>query len=76
MQLFIQSGDLGPKWFHVAIRAMVLMADSEVLLKSNHIAELLGEDPTTIRKILSMLLSHHRFLIGQFHRPALNSIFP
>jgi Rrf2 family protein len=55
MQLFIQSGDLGPKWFHVAIRAMVLMADSEVLLKSNHIAELLGEDPTTIRKILSKL---------------------
>ncbi len=55
MQLFIQSGDLGPKWFHVAIRATVLMAESDALLKSNHIAELLGEDPTTIRKILSKL---------------------
>jgi Rrf2 family protein len=55
MQLFIQSGDLGPKWFHVAIRAMVLMAESDSLLKSNQIAERLGEDPTTIRKILAKL---------------------
>ena len=56
MQIFIQSGDLGPKWFHVAIRAMILMAESDTLLKSNHIAELLGDDPTSIRKILSKLV--------------------
>ena len=55
MQIFIQSGDLGPKWFHVAIRALVIMAESNTLLKSNHIAELLGEDPTSIRKILAKL---------------------
>ena len=55
MQIFIQSGDLGPKWFHVALRAMALMADSTTILKSNHIAELLGEDPTAVRKILSKL---------------------
>ena len=56
MQLFIQSGDLGPKWFLVAIRSMVVMAESDSLLKSNHIANLLGEDATTIRKILTKLV--------------------
>ena len=55
MQILIQSGDLGPKWFHVALRALVLMAESNTLLKSNHIAELLGEDPTALRKILAKL---------------------
>lgn len=55
MQILIQSGDLGPKWFHVALRAMVLMGESETLLKSNYIAELLGEDPTALRKILGKL---------------------
>lgn len=55
MQLFIQSGDLGPKWFHIALRAMALMANSDAILKSNHISELLGEEPTNVRKILSKL---------------------
>lgn len=55
MQLILQSGDLGPKWFHVALRAMVLMAESELLLKSNYIAEILGEDSTYVRKILAKL---------------------
>ena len=55
MQLLTQSGDLGPKWFHVALRTMVLMADSKTTLKSNEISALIGEDPTFIRKILSGL---------------------
>lgn len=55
MQVLIQSGDLGPKWFHVALRAMVLMAESDTILKSNYIAELLGEEPTVLRKILGKL---------------------
>lgn len=55
MQILMQSGDLGPKWFHVALRAMVLMAESNTLLKSNYIAELIGEDPTALRKILGKL---------------------
>lgn len=55
MQLLIQSGDLGPKWFHVALRAIVLMAESNELLKSNVIAETLGEDATFVRKILAKL---------------------
>jgi Rrf2 family protein len=53
--MVVQSGDLGPRWFHVAIRAVVLMAGTESKLKSNYIAELLGEDPTAVRKILSKL---------------------
>lgn len=57
MQLIIQSGDLGPKWFHIALRAMTLMAESNDLLKSNHIAEQLGEDPTAIRKVLAKLVA-------------------
>lgn len=55
MQLLTQSGDLGPKWFHVALRALVLMAASNAILKSNQIAEAIGEDPTFIRKILAEL---------------------
>jgi Rrf2 family protein len=55
MQLVVQSGDLGPKWFHLAIRALVLLAESEALVKSNQIAERLGGDPTVIRKILTRL---------------------
>lgn len=55
MQLLIQSGDLGPKWFHVALRSLVMIADSDMILKSNHIAEKIGEDPTYVRKILSKL---------------------
>lgn len=55
MQLIVQSGDLGPKWFHVALRAIVLIADSNMMLKSKHIAETIGEDPTFVRKILAKL---------------------
>lgn len=55
MQLIIQAGDLGPKWFHVALRTLVLLASSECMLKSHYIAEQLGEDPTFVRKILAKL---------------------
>ena len=55
MQLLIQSGDLGPKWFHVALRTLVMLAASEELVKSHQIAEKLGEDPTYIRKIVARL---------------------
>ena len=55
LQLILQSGDLGPKWFHVALRAMVLLARSENLLKSHYIAEIIGADPTFVRKILIQL---------------------
>jgi Rrf2 family protein len=55
MQLIIQAGDLGPNWFHVALRTLVLLASTESMLKSHNIAEQLGEDPTFIRKILSKL---------------------
>lgn len=55
MQLIIQAGDLGPKWFHVALRTLVLLASSESMIKSHHIAEQLGEDPTFVRKILAKL---------------------
>lgn len=55
MQLLIQSGDLGPKWFHVALRALVLMAEQKSMVKSNQLAEAIGEDPTFVRKILAKL---------------------
>ncbi|GED71900.1 hypothetical protein BRE01_56020 [Brevibacillus reuszeri] len=55
MQLLIQSGDLGPKWFHVALRTLVWMAEQKTMVKSNHIAEVIGEDPTFVRKILAKL---------------------
>lgn len=55
MQIITQSGDLGPKWFHIALRAMVLMAKSDTILKSKQIAEILGEEATSVRKILAKL---------------------
>ncbi|MGE7834773.1 Rrf2 family transcriptional regulator [Viridibacillus arvi] len=55
MQLLLKSGDLGPKWFHIALRSLVLLADHDKLLKSNEIADILHEDSTFVRKILSEL---------------------
>lgn len=55
MQLLVQSGDLGPKWFHLAIRAIVLLSEADSLVKSGKIAEQLGGDPSVLRKILSKL---------------------
>lgn len=55
MQLLLQSGDLGPSWFHVSLRALVLLSKSDLLLKSHVIAEALGTDSTYIRKILASL---------------------
>lgn len=55
MQLILRSGDLGPTWFHVALRAMVLMSYSDELAKSHQLAETLGADPTFVRKILIQL---------------------
>lgn len=55
MQFLIHSGDLGPSWFHVSLRALVLLSKSDSLLKSHVIAEALGTDTTYIRKILASL---------------------
>lgn len=55
MQLLIQAGDLGPKWFHLAIRTIVLLSEADCLVKSGQIAEQLGGDPSVLRKILSKL---------------------
>lgn len=55
MQLLIQSGDLGPSWFHVSLRTLVLLSKSDSRLKSHVIAQTLGVDPTYIRKILASL---------------------
>lgn len=55
MQLMIQSGDLGPSWFHLSIRTLVILAEHQEKVKSHFIAERLDADSTTIRKILSKL---------------------
>jgi Rrf2 family protein len=55
MQLITQSGDLGPKWFHIALRALAYMGQSSDQRQSGKIAEILGEDPTFVRKILAKL---------------------
>jgi Rrf2 family protein len=55
MQLLIQSGELGPTWFHVALRALVLLSKTDTLLKSQHIANELGAEPSYVRKILATL---------------------
>jgi Rrf2 family protein len=58
MQLLIQSGDLGPKWFHVALRSLAIIATEDKFMKSNEIASRLEEDATYIRKILVGLAKH------------------
>lgn len=55
MQLVALAGDLGPKWFHVALRALVLIARSGELLTSSQIAEKLGSESTYLRKIMIRL---------------------
>ena len=55
MQLVAQTGDLGPSWFHVALRTLTLLAGSGKLKRSHEIADLVGADPTYIRKILKEL---------------------
>lgn len=55
MQLVALAGDLGPKWFHAALRALVLIAKSKDILTSTQIAEALGSESTFLRKILIRL---------------------
>lgn len=55
VQLFAKIGDLGPNWFHVSLRTLVLLAGASDLMKSHVIAEILGADPTFVRKILKRL---------------------
>lgn len=55
MQLIAQAGDLGPKWFHIALRALSYMGQAADLTQSAKLAEVLGEDATYVRKILSRL---------------------
>ena len=55
MQLVLIAGDLGPKWFHIALRSLVLMARSPKHISSNAIASALDTDSTYIRKIMARL---------------------
>lgn len=55
MQLVALAGDLGPKWFHIALRALVLLAQSGDQQTSNQLAEKLGAESTFVRKILIRL---------------------
>lgn len=59
MQLVALAGDLGPKWFHIALRALVLIAKSNDILASTQIAERLGTESTFLRKILVRLAKSH-----------------
>ena len=59
MQLVTLVGDLGPKWFHVALRALVLIARSRDILTSTQIAESLGSENTFLRKILARLAKNN-----------------
>ncbi|HHY25227.1 MAG TPA: Rrf2 family transcriptional regulator [Desulfitobacterium dehalogenans] len=59
MQLIVQAGDLGPKWFHIGLRAMVVIAKSNTLLNSTQIAEELGAESTFLRKILTRLAKNN-----------------
>lgn len=59
MQLVALVGDLGPKWFHVALRALVLIAQSRDILTSTQIAESLGSENTFLRKILARLAKNN-----------------
>jgi len=59
VQLVVLAGDLGPKWFHIALRALVLIAKSEDPLTSTQIAEKLGVESTFVRKILIRLIKNN-----------------
>ncbi|QAT50628.1 Rrf2 family transcriptional regulator [Caproiciproducens sp. NJN-50] len=59
MQLVVLAGDLGPKWFHVALRAMVLIARSNGMMTSSQLAEKLGCENTYLKKIMIRLAKSH-----------------
>jgi Rrf2 family protein len=59
VQLVVLAGDLGPKWFHIALRALVLIAKSEDPLTSTQLAEKLGAESTFVRKILIRLIKNN-----------------
>lgn len=59
MQLVALAGDLGPKWFHLALRALVLIAKSRDILTSTQIAEKLACESTFLRKILVRLAKNN-----------------
>ncbi len=49
------AGDLGPKWFHVALRAMVIIAQSSDMVTSSQLSEKLGCETTYLKKIMARL---------------------
>lgn len=59
MQLVVMIGDLGPKWFHVALRTMVYIARSNDMISSSQIAEKLGCENTYLKKIMARLVKNN-----------------
>ncbi|MEA4971686.1 MAG: Rrf2 family transcriptional regulator [Candidatus Metalachnospira sp.] len=59
MQLVVMAGDLGPKWFHVALRAMVIIARSHDMMTSSQLADKLGCETTYLKKIMARLAKNN-----------------
>lgn len=59
MKLDALTGDLGPKWFHLAVRALVILAKSGDVITSSQLAEMLGSESTFLRKIMLRLAKNN-----------------
>lgn len=59
MYLTVMAGDLGPKWLHVSLRAMVLIARSPDMMTSTQLSEKLGCENTYLKRIMKRLAENH-----------------
>lgn len=57
MQIIAQYGDLGPKWFNVSLRVLIILAQNKNnLISSQILSEKTNTESSFIRKVLSKLV--------------------
>lgn len=56
MQIVAQYGDLGPKWFNVSLRVLIILSRKETLTPSKELAKLTNTESSFIRKVLAKLV--------------------
>lgn len=56
MQIIAQYGDLGPKWFNVSLRVLIILGQEDDLISSKVLSEKTNTESSFIRKVLSKLV--------------------
>ena len=56
MQIIAQYGDMGPKWFNVSLRVLIILAKNSELTTSKTLSEKTNTESSFIRKVLAKLV--------------------